>query len=257
MRRRAKRLLLISLLLCSITAAFSLTASASEAEEGILESALESLTQILPKGSPVPSDPESFAEGVGISAVFEALINAIKGERSEALGFFLYIFGVAILMALANLLSASLPHGTVVQRAVLAVLAVSVYERLSTLLLGTKGALEEISAFFTGALPIMTALTLSGGGESTAAFSSVGMSITLKLIEIIASSLLLPIVSMIFAVTLVGAVGEDGGIGALSIGIKRLFLWLLGIATTLTGAAFSLQTIVTAAQDSTAMRALK
>ena len=259
MRRQSQRIvlsLLLSLVLLTLFA-ISATASTLEESEGVLDQAMESLTELLPKGAPVPNDPEALSEGVGIRAVWKTLADAVMGERSEAVSFFLYVFGVAVLMAIANLLCAGLTHGAAVQRAILAVLAVSVYERLSLAFSQVKEGLVELSSFFGGIVPIMTTLTLAGGGESSGAAGALGMSITLKLIETLATSVLLPIVSMIFAVTLVGAIGEDGGIGALSIGIKRLFLWVLGIVTTLTGAAFALQTVITAAQDSTAMRALK
>ena len=79
---------------------------------------------------------------------------------------------------------------------------------------------------------------------------------TVALVGRVASELLLPIAGFGLAISLLSSFASDS-VGALSRGIKSLFMWFVGILTALIGGTLSLQTMISAAQDSAAMRAAR
>ena len=68
---------------------------------------------------------------------------------------------------------------------------------------------------------------------------------------------LLPLCAVLFAFALVGTVGEQTPLPRLTACARSVFLWGLGVVCTVTTACFALQTAVTAAADSMAMRGAK
>ena len=224
-----------------------------------IEDTLSDYEKILPEGEG-GTDADALYEEVGIKAFIEDVIAAIRGEGNEITDFFLTLLGVTVMSSL----SASLFSGgaigelsSALESALSAIGAVLVFERLRALVFGVSSALSELSAFFGALIPIMTGLTASGGGGGTAAAQAAGMSLSLGAINMLSSNLLLPLVSVIFALSFVGALSGDGAVGALAGSVKSIFMWTVGILSTVLIASLSLQTVITGASDSLAMRTAK
>lgn len=229
------------------------------AEADYIEDTLSDYKEILPQGE-ATSDADEILEEVGIKAFIQDIINAIQGQRNEITDFFLTLLGVTVITSL----SVSLFTGSVtgelsaaMESALSAIGAVLIFERLRALVGGVSAALSELSAFFGALIPIMTGLTASGGGGGTAAAQAAGMSLSLGAINMLSSNLLLPMVSVIFALALVGALSGDGAVSALAGSVKSMFMWTVGILSTVLIASLSLQTVITGATDSMAMRTAK
>ena len=242
---------------CALFLIFSLLLPISAGADYV-EDTLSDYNEILPDGG-VGADAEKLCDELGIKAVIKDIIDAINGERGEIFELFLSLLGITVLTSLASsiLSGGSGELSAVSESALSAIGAVLAFERLRALVFGVSEALSEMSAFFGALIPIMTGITASGGGAGTAAAQGAGMSLSLGAVNMLSSSILLPIVSVIFSLALVGAVSGDGGISALSASVKNTFMWIIGILSTVLLASLSLQTVIVSASDSMAMRTAK
>ena len=225
-----------------------------------VEDTLSDYRDIIPEGESDPSDAEALSDSVGIKAFLRDIILAINGQRGEIFSFFATVLSVSLLCALSSsLLSSSVARelSAVAESAVSAIGAVMIYEQLRGLVVSVTATLGELSGFFGAVIPVMTVLTASGGGTGTASVQAAGMSLTLGAIGIISSKLLLPMVSVIFALSLVGALSSDGAVSSLAVSVKHIFIWIIGILSAVMLGSLSLQTVIASAADSMAMRTAK
>ena len=245
------RKLFILLTIIVILPLFTLSVSA----EDKVDEYIERFDKILPDTlSGITQDADKLTEAVGIESIFADILSALSGGRSEAVGFFLSLVGITALLAMP------LPFGerisASVTTAVGVVGAVMIFSRLSGVFTEVSDSLSSVSNFFTELIPVAVGVTSLGGGVATAGVQAAGMYTTVSLVGRAASSLLLPMVGFGFAMSLLSAFGNEG-VASLTKGIKSLFMWLIGIMTALIGGTLSLQTMISAAQDSAAMRAAR
>lgn len=271
MRRRV----LFALLLLLLLAAFSLGVSAEEGEReasppttetgGSLgestDALLEEFRTLLPEGfTPDVTDAAALGETVGARSFFAAILSAAEGSRGEVLSFFFLLLGAALFFSLVGVLRDGMTGalGEVCEAAVCAVLAVTVFLRLRSVTEETVAVLTDAGRFFGGLLPFFGTVTLAGGGTGSAATQAVTMELTLSTLTALTDGVLLPIASAMFAFGLLDAIGSgSGSLSSLTGSLRRAFLWLLGIVTSVFAAALSLQSVISAAADSAAMRAAK
>lgn len=222
---------------------------------------LGELIEALPDGFTVDvTDTEALSEAVGVRGLLSFLLSVWEGERGEILSFFSLLLGCAAFFALAGALRESLfgTVGEVAEAAVSAVLAVTVFERLAAVTEGTVKGLSEANALFGALVPVMSAVTAAGGGAAASAAQAGVMGSTLSFLTAVSDRVLLPLSSVLFAMALLGALGgERGSPLALAGSVRGFFLWVLGGATAIFSAALSLQTVLTCAADSAAMRAAR
>ena len=237
-------------ILLTILVFLALFAFPVSAEE--VDSYIKDFGEILPdEFSDVGTDTEKISERLGIERILADLAGALRGEGSAVLGFFLTLVGFVALMALPLPSNEKISAAT---RACVGVLAsVAIFSSLSGIFEGISATLDEISGFFASLIPIAVGVTALGGGASTAAVQATGMYTTVSLIGWVSETLMLPLVGLGFAMSMLSAFGSDS-ISALSRGIKSLFVWIIGILTALLGGTISLQTMISTAQDSAAMR---
>lgn len=251
-----RRLLIFSVL--SFTLFFLLPPTVASAD--FVENTLSDYEQILPEGETGAEDAELLCEAVGIKAIISDILLALGGQSGDITAFFMTLLGVTVMTSLSSsqlsgLLSSEL--ASTAEGALAAVGSVLVFEQLRGIVAAVAASLDELSGFFGALLPIMTAMTASGGGTGTAATQAAGMSLTLGAVNLLSARLLLPAVSVIFALALVGSFSSDGAVSALAVSVKNIFMWTLGILSALLVASLSLQTVIASAQDSMAMRGAK
>lgn len=243
--------LLFLLIIVVIFSLFSLEISAEESPEEYIKM----LEQILPdKLRGITEDQSALTESLGLKSLLGDIFSAIQGERTAAFTFFLTLLGIILLSSVASFARESISAS--VSCAVGTVGCVLIFGSLSPLFESVRTSLDELSSFFTSLIPVAVGVTALGGGASSSAVQAAGMYTTVALVGRVASELLLPIAGFGLAISLLSSFGS-GSVGALSRGIKSLFMWLVGILTALIGGTLSLQTMISAAQDSAAMRAAR
>ena len=85
-----------------------------------------------------------------------------------------------------------------------------------------------VLSFFGAFVPIMTGLLAYTGGVGSATVGGVGANMTLGVLGSFVIPVLNSCVSLIFALGLVGAAGQEGTAG-LARRVKSFFMWLVGI----------------------------
>ncbi len=243
--------LFILLTIIVILPLFTLPASAEESAEGYVDRFEKLLPDEL---SGITDDTSELTERLGLKSIFWDISAALSGSRTAVVSFFLSLVGITALLALP------LPFGeriaTAVTTGVGTIGAVMIFSLLSGIFTEVTDTLSHVSEFFATLIPVAVGVTALGGGAATAGVQAAGMYTTVSLVGRAASGLLLPIAGFGFSMSLLSAFGNDG-VASLTRGIKSLFMWLIGIMTALIGGTLSLQTMISAAQDSATMRAAR
>ncbi len=232
-----------------IFALFSISASAKEPEDHISD-----FEEILPEGFEGITNGASLSESVGLPAVLSEVLSILKGEGAQVLAFLFFLLGAAIIYSIAELYSEHL------QRAVCTGVGISlslaVFLRVAPLFFGTISSLEEANRFFGSLIPVFSAVSVSAGSVSSGASCALGMNFALSFFGSIASVLLSALVSFCAALTLLSALDKEGTSAIIS-SARGLYLWVLGICSALIMGTLALQTVISSARDSAAMRAAK
>ena len=249
--KKAKYCLLIVPVLLLL---FALPVAAASAEDIIAE-----YEELLPESSS-PLEAEGLIETVGLKNFLSELIATLEGQRSRILSFFSSLLAITLISSLCAYFSSSsslFGHSDLLFAGCAAVCGAFLLESLNGVIGEVSLAIGELSGFFSAILPILTAITASGGGTASAGAQAGGMSLALSLVGTIASGVLLPLVTVIFALSFVGAIYSDNALSELSRLLKNSFGWILGILSFTFGCFLSLQTAIASAADSVAMRAAK
>ncbi len=229
---------------------FPIVASADAPEDFISD-----FSSLIPEGTlDGVGDGEALAEAVGFERILSEIYGILAENGGRLAAFFSLLIGLALLCALAGTLDGGLAH--TVRSAVLAVSAVAIFESISDLVGVAVEALSETSSFFGGLIPIMTAVTASGGGVSAASVSAAGMSLTLGIVGGLTDGILGSLVSAMFALGLISELG-GGSCAGLFKSAKGIYTFAVGLLTFLLGATLSLQTVIATATDGMMIRGAK
>ncbi len=197
---------------------------------------------------------EGLESRVGPEALLYEIERILAGRGSLIFGFFSSLLGTLLFMSVAGLCPERLREGAV--RGVSVISSVYIGSMILSLFAETRDALISASGFFSSAIPIMTLVTLSGGGAKSAAVGAAGMNTVLSIVGGLFTASLSALVGFSLAMGLSSAVGGDGSRAVLR-SAKNLFFWLFGIGSALLMGTLSLQSFVSGASDSAAMRTAK
>lgn len=166
----------------------------------------------------------------------------------------LCLIGVSVLSAVGSMYQGR--QSEHVARGVAIVTTLVAYAGIIETLAQISESMERIGGFFSSMIPLISAVTLSGGGTYTAAGQSVGMAFTVSLFSSVITPLFVTMLAVMMALGLLVSFGASGA-GRLMQSIKRHLLSLISIVCALLIGTISLQTILTSARDSAAMRMAK
>lgn len=217
----------------------------SELESGFLA--------ILPDGYESFSDIESLS-AIGIDSLLYELSGAIGEGGGELATFALAVMGVSVVLALSSKFSS--PISSSVRGGVLAVSCLAIFGALYPIFSSAATTLSDIGGFFTALSPLLTSYLALGGGTGTALSAASGLSITVWLTGLLGGSLLLPTVCALFVNASLSSslAGVSERIGdSITHGFKRLIAALGAVVA----GVFGLQTYISVAADSAAMRAAR
>ncbi|MBQ1259163.1 MAG: hypothetical protein IIX97_03535 [Clostridia bacterium] len=116
---------------------------------------------------------------------------------------------------------------------------------------------ERISLFISGMLPFLCTLSAMGGGISSAVASNYGMTAFLAISEFALSKSLPPIASACVSLASVRAVGDNSASSSLLKGLKKIYVFLIGMLMTLMLFVFSTRGIMAHSADTLGGRAIK
>ena len=217
----------------------------SYAKEKSHEGYLESFHELV-------GESGELSEKIGIEELFSEILSAISSHGGKIVEFSAFVLGGVMLIALASLLSQHRGVQSAVTALIIAGMYGFVYELVST----TQKALEGMSGMFFSLIPIMSGVTLAGGGVSSAGAEATAMGAVFGAVGGIFTPLLLPLVSLMFALSVSASLG-GAELRSLFSKARSVFMWLLGIVTAVLLGAIALQSVICSAKDSAAMRVAK
>ena len=133
----------------------------------------------------------------------------------------------------------------------------SVYGCIDTAIAIITSALETLSVFMMSYIPIFASVTASAG-HFAAAGSYYGSDLFLcECIAFASKTLLMPLVSVLTAMSVTGAINPDMRLGRVSFTVKKAVQWILGILTTLFTGLLTIQSTVGASADSLRSKAVR
>ena len=244
-------------LVCLFFGIFTVTGFAEGTSAPDPEEILDDFSQIIPEEIELNMDDDITSE-IGFEAILREIYAAFTDESGRFMRFFLILFGFSVLIAVtggASLTERSEIKGGV-ETAVYTIASISIFTSLYEVCVTTRDSLASVVDFFASAIPILTLISTSSGAVSTAAVQATNMNITLAMIEKFCTGALLPSVFAIFALAFVSSVGE-GGTLSVARGIKSLFMWGVGIVTTVLAATVAMQSVVASAKDNAMLRAAR
>ncbi len=223
---------------------------------GSIGDAISDFENIIPENS-LPNG-EDLLSGIGPDKLLSEIFSIVSSNGGDIVSFFLLLLGLGLFSALADSSSSLLGARlySAVRAGVSAISALFIFSRLSALVFSVSESLGVISGFFSSLIPIITTISLSSGAVTTAGVQAVNMNLTLAVLGKLSSALLAPLVFMIFSLSLTASVG-GGGASRLLKGAKSVFLWALGIVTTVLIASISMQSFLATSKDNAALRAAK
>ena len=252
-----KKALKAALIFFVIFCIFSFSAYAEE-KESVPDKFWDGFIDVLPDGANDFEDTKDVISGVGIDALVAEIASAFSNSLGAAVSFFVMLFGIAVITAAAEI--STLNENSNLNRHVCAgisvIVSVLIFGRIGPLYFSVRDSMESLSDFFSSLIPIATGILSAGGNLSSASVQAFNMNLTLAAVSKIFTSVLLPLSSAMFALSLAGSM-DGGAVSSLAKGIKGFFNWVLGIASAVIIGAISMQSVVANAQDSAYLRAAK
>lgn len=214
---------------------------------------LEDFNNVVPDGIDRLDDVNEISESVGIKRILSEIIATVSGEKRELALFLSSLLGVCLMSALSSQFDGEL--STFASRCVLVVFSVMMLDKLFFLLSGVVDSLKEINSFFEAVIPVTIAVNSLGVSPTTASTQALGMGLTLGAYSFVSTDLLTPIIGAIFVCS--AACTLDPVFERLSLGVRNLFVSVLGVLTVLVGATFSLQSVISSSADSALVRSAR
>lgn len=195
----------------------------------------------------------------GFGGVKELLASIGKMSFGDGFGEkFLSFLAMTVLLCFGERICSDSPEvSQAVGAGIRACFAVPLLICSGELVLNASDAIASGSEFFALLIPIATAVGGITCGASVAYASATGMSLALTFVSLIAVKLLMPITSLIFAVTLISSVDTGGGVSEIGRGLKSFFSFFSGLCTLIILAVVTFNTVIAASSDSIVLRGAK
>ncbi len=204
-------------------------------------------------------DTENDASSSDPNLLLRAGVIMLKAAFKPALTVFASIMGFVIIMSVFSALKQNIMKGSLSStfELVSAVcMALCLYTIMNRLWDDSFTALEQLSLFMNGMLPVMTSLYAAGGNIATATVSNAGMMALLTLFQNIARYALYPALRVCFGLSIVSCVGgiNLGGITAL---VRNTFTITLSFMMAMLSVVLAYQTKLSLSADNVAVRTVK
>lgn len=123
----------------------------------------------------------------------------------------------------------------------------------------TLGALNVTGGIIKTSLPIMTAISLSGGQVSASATNATFLNAVLVLIEEIGRQVLTPVLAVSIGFTAVSALSHGTGIDLSRMvgSVKKTFIFLISLLSTVLCVTIAFQTVIAKGSDTILLRSIK
>ena len=243
-------------LVCLVTPAY-----AEEKEETDGKDAgdfLSRLEEILPDAarSHLPedmTDTDALREAVGFRRLLALATEAFQTGYSEIKGGFVRLLGITLLFSAAFAFGKRKITGLWAETAA----TMALFSVVSGCGANVSAFFSDLSAFASLLSPLYTVTLASGGAVTSAATATGAFTGFITVLDVLATGLLGPLLQVLFALTLLSALGNGGAVGELSSRLSSLYVFLLSLVGVLLTAALAFEGSLASSADSMATRTVK
>lgn len=226
--------------------------------DSIFDALPHELREYLPEGAE-SFDPELTRESFTFGFFINVILKLISAAINPAAKTFATLLGLTIIASVTGSLKGIFKSDGIS----------SLFDFMSGLCIMlamfsvTTGLFDSVSEYLTrlsvlvnALIPVMTAMNVAGGNLGSAAVSANAMMLSLSFIQLLATSVMFPVLRICYGMSIASGLGgvKLDGITKL---IRGLLSWVLGIIATLIGCVMSFQNSIAARADSLSMRAVK
>jgi stage III sporulation protein AE len=202
------------------------------------------------------SDPD-WVNTITPEGIFSQIGDFLKSGIKEPLKCGAGMLAVIILMAAALAFDGFKGFSDIASYIFVLVSSAGILMPMFSLINATASAVKGISALMTGFVPIYTGILVAGGESITASGMSFLLLSAAGMVSLLASFVIVPLMSCYLGIGLVGSVMPVGAVGRIGEGIKKTALWILTLTLTLFLGLLSVQTTVNRAADNLGVKTLK
>ena len=261
MKNVNKYLLLIGILgviclkiLCNNTSNnVNIRSSPRRQSQGNGENIIEEYEGLLPEGYSDLTDINLINERIGAEALLGECIRVFKGEGTAVLRFLLLSLSLSAISAICSALCSDVYP--LVARCASLISLFAIVRCLMPLVDEVAGAIVAMGEFLLSILPILTGISVTLGHTATATSQATAMSLTLSFFGGEGARSLTMIVKCLFILAVSSVFTKEGG--KLMATLKNIFMWGLGIITTLLSGVMSVQTLISRSADNATMMATR
>ena len=225
--------------------------------EKLSENSKDSYEDILGDFKIDVGDPDSISD-ISVGSILSGIVSLFLGDLSAPAGMLGRLLAAAVLCTLVQSLSYGRSDLTEVYRmlgSLAAVLAVA--DCLSECITVTVDCLNAITVFMLSYIPVFAGIT-SASGSLAAGTGFYGTNLFLcECITFAAKSVLAPMLSILTAVSAVGAINPDIKLGKIAAAVKKAIYWVIGILMTVFTGVLTIQNAVGSAADSARTKVIR
>ena len=236
------------------------------AQENLYQNQLENsgakeLEKILPEGAKdIFDDLEidiknpNIADKITVQSIFKIISNFIKNGGKIPARTGLCVLALIIIAAAFSSLGAGGEISETAELACTAAVAVSLLIPVYNFVGSTASAMKGAGVFMTGFVPIFAGIVTMSGAVGTSTVSSVTLLAAAQGLTWFSAFGVVPVMCAYLAVSGCCAVSPLMGKTGISESVKKLAMWVLSLILTVFSGVMSLQTMLSGAADSMALR---
>ena len=204
-------------------------------------------------------DPSSFLDLQFLDILSAFFQDAV--EKAEAP---FQLFGILLILILFTAVLQSVggtglqkQTGSIYEMVCVLAAALVLGQPLSACFLSVKDTLQQGASFMMTFVPVFAGILAAGGHTGTAVCYQAAVCGLANCIMQFLAGILLPLLSMTFAMSIVDGVNPSVSLGGFIRAVKRVTIWLLGLCMAIFLGVVSMQSFVGGAADSAATKAAK
>lgn len=221
--------------------------------DGFRDALPDAAKDLLPEGD----DTDALREAVGFRRIFSLIGKSVSGAVEDTSGVLLRLLGITLIFSTVALFGGFLGKNRFSDILFSSVLALFLYRLLLPATTRVFAFLSDLSAFSSLISPLYAAVFSSGAALSSAAVAGGGFTVFIGLLEGVVAGILSPLLRILFAFTLLSALGTNSLASQIEKRIRGAYVWILSLLCVLLGASLAFEGSLAAASDSVAARTVK
>ena len=205
---------------------------------------------IIPEG--IDIDLDNLGKSISPAFLFGEILSGMNGKGALDVAMTLVV--LTFIVFLSTLYETKFTH--IMEAGVSISIIVTVLDSFYELTKEVCTSLDQLASFFASLAPVLVSVAVFGGENNLALSSSMQMTLTASVLEMLVGKMILPLIS---AMLVLGVASMLGGsvVPRIQKTIKNIFTKALGLASVVCGILFTLQSILASASDSAALRLAK